>query len=128
MIKQASSKAWSEQIPHAKTDNLQKVTNIAQKTLLGWPALQSQVRAVERQRVHELLNLKREETESCDLIDRGLVTKCTSLMVHHYHEDKKEPNPVKLRRAMRKYRALLQSLADKVQRAIWKWSSEAATF
>ena len=59
------------------------------------------------QRVHELFNLSWEDTESCDLIDRALVTKYTSLMVHHYHEDKKEPNPAKLRRAVRKYRALL---------------------
>ena len=79
------------------------------------------------QRVHELFDLKREDPECSDLIDRCLVAKYTSLIVHHYHEDKKEPNPAMLRRAMRKYRALLQSLADRVQRTIWKWNSAAAT-
>ena len=49
-------------------------------------------------------------------------------MVHHYHEDKKETKTAKLKRAMRKYRALLQSLADKVQPAVWERSSEVATF
>ena len=128
-------KAWSEQIPNDKTDNLVKVMSIAQKTLLTLEGQlsshkleQLSVANDHMQWVHELFDLKREDTESCDLIDRGLVTKYTSLMVHHYHEDKKEPKPAKLKRAMRKYRALLQSLADKVQPAVWEWSSEAATF
>ena len=47
-------------------------------------------------------------------------------MVHHYHEDKKEPNPAKLRRAVRKYTAVLESVADRVQPANWKWSSAAS--
>ena len=55
------------------------------------------------QRVRELFDLKREDTESCDLIDRGLVTKYTSFTKHHYHEDKKTSNPAN--RAMRRLRA-----------------------
>ena len=128
-------KAWSEQIPQDKTDNLEKVMSIAQKTLLTLDGQlfshkleQPSVANDLMQRVYEFFDLRREDTEPCDLNDRALVTKYTSLMVHHYHEDKKEPNPAKLRRAVRKYRALLQSLADRVQPAIWKWSSEAATF
>ena len=108
---------------------------VAQKTLLTLDGQlfshkleQLIIRNDRMQQVHELFNKSWEDTESCDLIDRALVTKCTSLMVHHYHEDKKKPNPAKLRRAVRMYRALLQSLADRVQPAIWKWSSEAATF
>ena len=75
-------KAWSEQIPHDKTDNLVKVMSIAQKTLLTLDGqlsshmLEQLSVANDRiQRVHELFDLKREDTESCDLIDRGLVTK-----------------------------------------------------
>ena len=121
--------------PQDKTDNLEKIMSIAQKTLLKLDGQllshkleQLSVANDRMQRVHELFDSRREDTESCDLIDRALVPKYTSIMVHHYHEDKKEPNPAKLRRAVRKYRALLQSLADREQPAIWKWSSEAATF
>ena len=128
-------KAWSEQIPQDKTDNLEKVMSIAQKTLLTLDGqlfshkLEQLSAANDRmQRVHELFDERREVSEFCDLIDRAFVTKYTSLMVDHYHENKKEPNPAKLRRAVRKYRALLQSLADRVQPAIWMWSSEAVTF
>ena len=159
MIKQASSRlkeavesmrsqvhgvgdgqAWSERILCDKAHNL--VMNIAKKTLLTLTG-QLFIRKLEQlsgangrmQRVRDLFDLKREDTESCDLIDRGLVTKFTSLMVHRYHEDKKEPNPAKKepnpanpRRATRKYRAPLQSLADRVRPAMWKWSSAVATF
>ena len=115
-------KAWSEQIPQDKTDNLEKVMSIAQKTLLTLDGQlfshkleQFNVANDRMQRVRELFDLRREDTEPCDLIDRALVTKYTSLMVHHYHEDKKEPNPAKPRRAVRKYRALLQSLAGHME-------------
>ena len=92
-------KAWDEEIPHDKTDNLEKVMSIAQKTLLTFDGQlfshkleQLSVANDRMQRVYELLDLKREDSESRDLIDRGLVTKHTSLMVHHHHEDKKEPS------------------------------------
>ena len=133
MIKQASSRL--QQIPHDKAHNLVTVMSIGQKTLLTLDGQlfshkleQVSVANDRMQRVHELFDLKREDTESCELIDRRSVTKYTSLMLHHCHEDKKEPNPAKLRRAMRKYRAPLQSLADRVQPATWKWISAAATF
>ena len=113
-------KAWSEQIPQDKTDNLEKVMSIAQKTLLTLDGQlfnhkleQLSVANDRMQRVHELFDLRREDTEPCALIDRALVTKYTSLMVHHYREDKKQPNPAKLRRAVRKYRALLQNWQTK---------------
>ena len=73
-------KAWSGRIPHDKAHNL--VVNIAKKTLLTLTG-QLFIRKLEQlsgangrmQRVHELFDLKREDTESCDLIHRGLVTK-----------------------------------------------------
>ena len=43
-------------------------------------------------RVHELFDLKWEDPESSNLIDRAFVTQYTSLMVQHFHEDKKEPS------------------------------------
>ena len=64
------------------------------------------------QRVHELFDFKREDPKSSDLIDRGLGDEVHLTHVVH-HDDKKEPNPAKPTRAMRKYRAVLQSLADK---------------
>ena len=96
-------KAWSEQIPKDKTDNLEKVMSVAQKTLLTLDGQlfshkleQLSVANDRMQRVHELFDLKREDTVRCDLIDRALVTQYTSLMEHHHHEDKKEPNPAKV--------------------------------
>ena len=62
--------------------------SIAQKTLLtlvgqlfSHKLEQLSVANGRMQRVHLLFNLKREDTESCDLIDKGMVTKYTSLMV-----------------------------------------------
>ena len=71
---------------------------------------------------------QREDSESSDMIEWGLVTKYNSLIVYHYHEDKKEPNPAKQRRAMRRCRAVLQSVADRAQPTIWNRSSGGATF
>ena len=68
-------KAWSEQIPRDKAHNLQKVMNIAQETLL---TLELSVANDRMQRAHELFDLKREDTDSCDLTG-GLVTKYNSL-------------------------------------------------
>ena len=59
-------KAWGEQIPHDKTDNLEKVMSIAQKTLLTLDGQlfshkleQLSVSNERMQRVHELFDLKR---------------------------------------------------------------------
>ena len=69
-------KAWSEQIPHNKAHNLEKIMSIAQKTLLTLDGQlfshkleQLSVANDGIQRVHELFDLKREDTESWDLID-----------------------------------------------------------
>ena len=96
MIKQASSRlqeavessrsevdglgdgrAWSEQIPHDKAHNLEKIMSIAQKTLFTLDGQlfshklgQLSVADDRMQRVHELFDLRRDDTESCDLIDR----------------------------------------------------------
>ena len=128
-------KAWSEQIPQDKTDNLEKVMSIAQKTLLTLDGQlfnhkleQLSVANDRMQRVHELFDLRREDTEPCALIDRALVTKYTSLMVHHLPRGQETTEPSEAEACGEKVQSSSAELADKVQPAIWKWSSEAATF
>ena len=129
-------KAWCEQIPHDKTDNLEeKVMSIAQKTLL---TLDGQlfshklehisVANNRMQRVHELFDFKREDTESCDLIDRGLVTKYTSLMVHHLPRGQEGNEPSEAEAGDEKVQSSSAEFGRQGTARHWKWSSEAATF
>ena len=131
----ADGKAWFAQIPHGKEDDLDTVMAIAQKTLLAFDGKlfdhkldQLKVANGRLQRVHELFDTSRDDHDIDELILRGQLTKYTSLMAHQYYQDKKNPNPSKLRRAIKKYRTALQAFADRVQPAIRKWSSEVATF